>query len=70
MMTPENRAVYEADPNLCRAAYADIKIRYDLTAAQRDQLDASPLYSDILHNAHLGRWERVLPLLARAGIIT
>lgn len=68
-MTPENQAAYASDPAMHSAAYAEVKRRFSLRAAQRDLLDASPFYSEILNNAHLDHWLHVDTLLRRASII-
>lgn len=68
-MTAQNQAHYDSDPHLYAAAYAAVKARFGLKATQRDQLDASPLYSEILQAAHLGRWDAAGAALSRAGIL-
>lgn len=51
------------------AAYAALKARFDLTAKQRDLLDASPLLGEILRHAHLCEMDVAGGLLVEAGVI-
>jgi hypothetical protein len=50
-------------------AYAEVKDRFDLKAAQRDQLDAAAALHAILEYAHYRRWDFVEELLVAAEII-
>lgn len=50
-------------------AYREIKLRFNLLAAQRDQLDASPFYVEIMDAAHVADWGTVADLLRRAEIV-
>lgn len=50
-------------------AYAEIKERFGLKAAQRNKLDVSEAYSSILRSAHQGRWHHVEAGLILFGIV-
>jgi hypothetical protein len=51
-------------------AYAATKDRFGLKAKQRDLLDASPYYLDIMIAAHRGDWNTADNLLWDAGVLT
>lgn len=50
-------------------AYRAIKERFGLRAAQRDMLDATARYEEIMQHAHRDDWITVEQLLHVAGII-
>lgn len=50
-------------------AYAEVKARYDLKAAQRDKLDDAAALNAILEYAHYRNWDFVAELLFLSGII-
>lgn len=51
-------------------AYSATKERFNLKAAQRDLLDASSQYENIMIFADLGCWNFVECLLKGAGIVS
>lgn len=50
-------------------AHQALKLRFALTAKQRDLLDASPLLGEILRHAHLCEMDVAGGLLVEAGVI-
>jgi hypothetical protein len=50
-------------------AYAATKAHFGLLALQRDLLDASPQYLDIMIAAHRGDWDTAENLLWDAGVL-
>lgn len=50
-------------------AYQALKLRFSLTAKQRNLLDASPLLGEILRHAHLCEMDVAGGLLVEAGVI-
>lgn len=50
-------------------AYAEITERYNLKAAQRDQLDAADARHAILEYAHYRQWDFVQELLLASKIL-
>lgn len=50
-------------------AYDETSERFALNWMQRDQLDISPMYHQIMFAAHNQQWETVQVLLVSAGIV-
>jgi len=51
-------------------AYAEVSEHFDLRSAQRDALDATMLYPDIMRAAHVKNWNLVEALLIDAAILS